>query len=248
MTHETLQSSTPPRTRKFRVHIDQMMSHDITVEAPDVESAQRIAHERYDTDRVLYDYIPPLEWCVTYGTHEVASVEEITSSPTRPAQGCVPETAAISPASSVRETTGLVCPGCNRDDYIVVETSEWVKLLPDGHTESVGDQEWALDSAIHCRHCGRSGIVAEFGDEDSDAAEPIAQPKPVSLPVSTDICCELAHKLTLRECGVRGLPLDADFDTDDDEVHYTDDAQQVFNAIFDIVSNVLQAANKEVVQ
>lgn len=239
MTHENLQ---PPATaiRRYRVCIDQLMSHDITIEAPDIDSAQRIALEKYEADHVLDYYILPKGWFVTYGIHEIAEVQE-ERDPQLQAPAAAPAEAA---KVSVRDTFGLACPHCDRDDGIIVSTSECVRLLPDG-TESVSDQEWALDSAVHCRHCGHAGIVAQFADDDGNEDATLAPKPPAqSLNVTSDICCELAHELTVRECAARDLTLDAE--PSDDDVRYTEDAQDVFNAIYDIVTGVLQSSGKEV--
>ena len=63
--------------------------------------------------------------------------------------------------TSVRETFGLACPRCDHDDHILIEATEFVRLVPDG-TISASDQEWALDSKAHCAKCDYSGIVADF--------------------------------------------------------------------------------------
>lgn len=56
------------------------------------------------------------------------------------------------------------------------------------------------------------------------------------LPIGNDILCELAHELTVRECALRQIPLDIE---GEDETNYTDDAQTVFDVIYDIVARVL---------
>ncbi len=147
--------------------------------------------------------------------------------------------------STVRETFGLACPTCHRDDGIIVLTTEYVRLVPDG-TLSAGDQEWALDSAAHCVHCGETGIVAEFDPDKEDvplAVTPAASRRPSFL--TTDVLCELAHALTVRECAVRQIPLDA-YDGTEDETNYTEEARPVFDAIYDIVSDVLDPYREEV--
>lgn len=58
--------------------------------------------------------------------------------------------------------------------------------------------------------------------------------------ISPDVLCELAHELTVRECRIRGVTVDARIaDDHDGETLYTDEAQSVFEAIYDIVSAVL---------
>jgi len=61
--------------------------------------------------------------------------------------------------------------------------------------------------------------------------------------VTTDILCELAHELTVRECRLRLIPIDTERD---DETVYTDRAQLIFDNIFEIVSRVLERSCEEV--
>jgi hypothetical protein len=71
---------------------------------------------------------------------------------------------------------------------------------------------------------------------------------PPTLPPSRDrtvfpnyVRCELAHDLTVRECLFRGVTLDAyDSSDDPDELHYSDEAQRIFDAIYDVISEVLE--------
>lgn len=60
---------------------------------------------------------------------------------------------------------------------------------------------------------------------------------------TTDVLCELAHELTVRECALGGIILDVEHD---DETVYSDDAQAIFDAIYDIVSRVLEGDSREV--
>ena len=59
-----------------------------------------------------------------------------------------------------------------------------------------------------------------------------------SLPC--DVRCELAHALTVRECGFKGILIDCEAGDDDDETAYTDEAQLIFHEIFDIVSSITE--------
>lgn len=61
--------------------------------------------------------------------------------------------------------------------------------------------------------------------------------------VGTDVLCELAHALTVRECTIRAIPVDEDRE---DEVGYTDAAYLVFQSIYDIASSVLERRGAEV--
>jgi hypothetical protein len=63
--------------------------------------------------------------------------------------------------STVRETYGLACPNCGRDDWIVVGMGTLVLLLPDG-TESAGDEVWGIDSPCGCTACDHWDIVKSF--------------------------------------------------------------------------------------
>lgn len=146
---------------------------------------------------------------------------------------------------SVRETFGLACPKCGHDDHILVEATEFVRLLPDG-SESVGDQEWALDSSARCTKCDHSGIVANFDVPDHAGPPAVTPPRPPGKsPLPNDVCCELAHELTLRECGITGISVDAQ-DAGDDETRYTEEAQDVFIALYDLVCGVLEPYCEEV--
>lgn len=49
--------------------------------------------------------------------------------------------------------------------------------------------------------------------------------------------CELAHKLTVRECFHRGI--DVDQYADNGDINYTDKAQDIFNDYYDIVTTEL---------
>lgn len=144
--------------------------------------------------------------------------------------------------STVRETFGLACPGCQRDDGIIVLSTEYVRLVPDG-TLSASDQEWALDSATHCVHCGHTGVVADF-DPDNEDVPPAVTPAASRRP-SNDVLCELVHALTVRECAFREIPVDAHNETDE-ETNYAEEARPVFDAIYDIVSDVLEPYRAEV--
>jgi|GEM_PF-3250169 len=147
--------------------------------------------------------------------------------------------------STVRETFGLACPKCHDDEHILIAATEFVRLVPDG-TVSAGDQEWALDSTAHCSNCGHDGIVAAFEAQEDAVPPTVSPPRPSDKsPLPNDVCCELAHALTVRECGIRGITVDA-LDTCDDETRYTDEAQDVFIALYDLVCGVLEPYCEEV--
>jgi len=71
----------------------------------------------------------------------------------------------------------------------------------------------------------------------------LAEPMPRRAVPTTDILCELAHELTVRECALGGIILDVE---QDDETRYSDEAQAIFDGIHDIVSRVLEGDGQEV--
>lgn len=69
--------------------------------------------------------------------------------------------------NSVRETFGLACPRCGRDDRLLVAVDTLVHLLPDG-TESAGDQEWGPFSTCGCTACDYWDTVDSFETAEGD--------------------------------------------------------------------------------
>lgn len=61
---------------------------------------------------------------------------------------------------SVKETWGMACPSCKRDDKLMVVVKMWADILPDS-TDAYGDQEWDGDSECQCENCGWHGVVHE---------------------------------------------------------------------------------------
>lgn len=59
--------------------------------------------------------------------------------------------------NTVSETFGLACPGCGRDDEIVVVAYVSVHLTPDGSETFDGNHEWDRDSSARCDSCGYCG-------------------------------------------------------------------------------------------
>lgn len=148
--------------------------------------------------------------------------------------------------STVRETFGLACPKCRNDEHILIAATEFVRLVPDG-TVSAGDQEWALDSTAHCSSCGHDGIVAEFEAQEDAESPTVSPPRSADKsPLPNDVCCEIAHALTVRECRLRGITVDAEATSDDDETRYTEEAQDIFIALYDLVCGVLEPYCEEV--
>jgi hypothetical protein len=60
--------------------------------------------------------------------------------------------------ADVRETWGMACPQCGRDDRLGVKVKVWAMLSEDG-TETHGDHEWNKDSQCMCTDCGWEGPV-----------------------------------------------------------------------------------------
>lgn len=147
--------------------------------------------------------------------------------------------------NTVRETFGLACPKCRNDEHILIATTELVRLVPDG-TISAGDQEWALDSPAQCSNCGHDGIVAEFEAQEDAGPATVTPPRPSDKsPLPNDVCCELAHALTERECSIRGITVDAQA-ASDDETRYSEEAQDIFIALYDLICGVLEPYCEEV--
>lgn len=67
---------------------------------------------------------------------------------------------------------GMMCPFCNRDDHLQIETNSMAHLRPDG-TEMFGDTEWHEDSYCSCAFCNCSGKVSAFSPK-VDSFETVA--------------------------------------------------------------------------
>lgn len=86
-------------------------------------------------------------------------------------------------------------------------------------------------------------------DREIAAAGSAANSTPMPAPASrravptNDVLCELAHELTVRECALGGIIVDVEHD---DETVYSDEAQAIFDGIYDIVSRVLETDGAEV--
>lgn len=63
--------------------------------------------------------------------------------------------------SSVRESWGLACPKCHRDDKLFVAAESWAHFQPDG-TETASDYEWSNRSRTSCEACFHSGVLDDF--------------------------------------------------------------------------------------
>lgn len=62
---------------------------------------------------------------------------------------------------TVRETFGLACPDCGRDDHIAVTITAQATLTAEG-TDVTGDHEWDDDSPCSCFICDTHKTVKEF--------------------------------------------------------------------------------------
>jgi len=150
------------------------------------------------------------------------------------------------------------CHFVNRLGYLVAS-----RPRPDKSTYAVRDDEaeTVTVDAAHLRV-----ILDYLHDSEADHYDPETYPEEVDThvyahvlaieaqlnstekgraPVPNDVCCELAHTLTVRECGIRGVPVDV-HDTDDDETRYPEEAQKIFDATYRIVSEVLEPYREEV--
>lgn len=152
------------------------------------------------------------------------------------------------------------CHFVNRLGYLVASQPR-----PDQSTYAVGDDDAEPDTVTVNRH-RLTAILEYLQDSEADHYDPETYPDDVNNHVyahvlaitaeldaaesapqtslraallSNDVLCELAHAVTVRECGIRGVILDAE-NPDDDETRYTDEAQEIFEAIHDIASTVLE--------
>lgn len=103
----------------------------------------------------------------------------------------------------------------------------------DHYEETVADAPEHVNTHVYAHVLA---IEAQMTDAEADTG---GAPATSNRSVSNDVLCELAHNVTVRECRIRGLALDPD-DATDDETHYTDEAQEVFDAVFNIASTVLE--------
>lgn len=72
--------------------------------------------------------------------------------------------------STVRETFGLACPKCGRDDQISIRCEIWVDVTPDG-TERVGDDhDYDERNVCGCLACHYVSTVGRFQVEDGGAS------------------------------------------------------------------------------
>lgn len=81
-------------------------------------------------------------------------------------------------------------------------------------------------------------IEAELTATETDSAP---APQSRSAALSNDVLCELAHNLTVRECRIRDVTVDAsETDDHDGETRYTDEAEGIFDALHGIAWSVLE--------
>jgi hypothetical protein len=60
--------------------------------------------------------------------------------------------------------------------------------------------------------------------------------------VGMDCVCELAHTLTIRECGALHIPVDvvkSDYDQNHDEIEYTPEAQEIYDYYYKVITETL---------
>lgn len=147
--------------------------------------------------------------------------------------------------TTVRDAFQLACPACGSDEELRIEIVTWVDVTPDGTIDNGRwDHEWSERSGCYCDACKRVGTISCFSIEERPPAVRPAAPR-ASRPVPEDVLCELAHALTVRECGFRHITVDAQ-DATGDETVYSDDAQRIFDAIYSLVWDVLEPYCEEV--
>lgn len=147
--------------------------------------------------------------------------------------------------TTVRDIFQLACPRCGSDEHLKVAVVVWVDITPDGTVDNGwAAHEWWECSRCLCAACDHESSILEFTVKETPP-EGTPRPPAKQAPVPTDVLCELAHALTVRECGSKQIPIDA-LDEDGDETIYTQDAQLVFDAIYEIVSDVLEPYREEV--
>lgn len=60
---------------------------------------------------------------------------------------------------TVKETWGMACPSCQRDDRLKVVARVWATLFPEGTEIDDSDHEWDDHSTCACGACGWKGFV-----------------------------------------------------------------------------------------
>ncbi|KAB2912714.1 MAG: hypothetical protein F9K29_18310 [Hyphomicrobiaceae bacterium] len=74
--------------------------------------------------------------------------------------------------STVRETFGLACPKCGRDEELEVWAFTGVLLTPDGTVEAKDSvHEWSESHHCECRACGFQAQVDAFTVDETRKAE-----------------------------------------------------------------------------
>lgn len=111
-------------------------------------------------------------------------------------------------------------------DYL--HDSEADHYDPDTYPDDVNDHVYSHVLAIE----------AQLAAPNTDSPK---APTPRSPAVTNDVLCELAHNLTVRECRIRDVTVDAsEADDHDGESRYTDEAEGIFNTMYDIALTVLE--------
>jgi hypothetical protein len=156
------------------------------------------------------------------------------------------------------------CHFVNRLGYLVASHPR-----PDTSTYAVEDDAAEADSVSVSRRHLRS-ILDYLQDSEADHYDPetypddvnnhvyahviaieaeLAAPKtdnpkastPQPPAITNDVLCELAHNLTVRECRIRDVTVDAsEADDHDGESRYTDEAEGIFNTMYDMALTVLE--------
>lgn len=86
-----------------------------------------------------------------------------------------------------------------------------------------------------------SHVLAIEADLTAIKTDRAKAPTTQRLAITNDVLCELAHNLTVRECRIRDVTVDAsEADDHDGESRYTDEAEGIFNTMYDIAWTVLE--------
>lgn len=156
------------------------------------------------------------------------------------------------------------CHFVNRLGYLVAS-----RPRTDQSTYAVSDDDAEPDTITVSRHRVRA-ILDYLHDSEADHYDPETYPDDVNnhvyshvlaieaeltalktdsataptiqrLAITNDVLCELAHNLTVRECRIRDVTVDAsEADDHDGESRYTDEAEGIFNTMYDIAWTVLE--------
>lgn len=72
-------------------------------------------------------------------------------------------------SETVKDEWGLCCPGCGKDDGLIITADVQLLLTPNGTVEhpTSGWHEWTEHSGCVCAYCDYGGNVSEFQVSDT---------------------------------------------------------------------------------